>query len=180
MKTTSRLSAAVFAATTLGLLALVAVHNSPAYQAAAMDRLPAPASVPRSHARPVAAAETAYFVVQFPPEDWTFTILLTDTARIQEARDIVSGLQTDRVSVKGTIIKTPARYNAPWSYHLDPASIEFFQFAVEVCDAHPLYVEEHLQAACGAFLPGCLWCPYSSRVTAEVHLFEQFLPIIIR
>ena len=128
--------------------------------------------MPRSDTLPISTAETARFAVGFPPENWTFTILLTDTARILEARDIVRGLQTDRVSVKGTIIKSPARYNPPWSYHLDPASIEFFQFAVEVWDAHPLYVEEHLQEACGAFLPGCLWCPYSSRVVAEVQLIE--------
>jgi hypothetical protein len=173
-------SVAIFAATTLGLLAFLAVYKPPAHQAAAMDSLPAPAAAQRWHTLPVASAGTAFFVVGFPPEEWTFTIMLTDSARIQEARDIVNGVQTDRVSVIGKIVKAPAAYNPPWSYHLDPASIEFFQFATEVCDAHPVYVEEHLEEACGAFLPQCIWCPYASRVMAEVHLFKQLLPIIVK
>ena len=180
MKTAPKLPAAILAAITLGLLALLAISNNPAYEAAAMDRLPTPAVVHGSDTLPMTTAETAYFVVGFPPQDWTFTIMLTDTARIQEARDIIHGVQTDKVRVMGTIIKAPAFYNPHWSYHLDPASIEFFEVAVEVCDAHPLYVEEHLEEACGAFLPGCVWCPCASVVIAEVHLFAQFLPIVVK
>ncbi len=177
MSKAPKLSAAVLSAMALGLLALLAISNGPVYRAAARDG--PPAAAPGSHALAAATAETAYFQVGFPPEEWTFTILLTDTARIQEARDIVSGVQTDRVSVKGTIIKAPASYNPPWSYHLDPASIEFFDVAVEVCDAHPQYVEQHLQEACGAFLPGCMWCPFSSVVVAELLPFKQFLPVVV-
>lgn len=77
-----------------------------------------------------------------------------------------------KVRVMGTIIKAPVLYSPHWSYHLDPASIEFLELAVEICDAHPQYVEEHLEEACGAFLPGCVWCPCSSVVTREVGFFE--------
>jgi len=177
MSGSGKLSTAVLSAMALGLLALLAISDRPAHQAAAMDR--PPAAAPGPDALAVTTADTAYFQVGFPPEEWTFTILLTDTARIQEARDIVRGVQTDRVSVMGTIIKAPASYNPPWSYHLDPASIEFFDFAIEVCDAHPQYVEQHLQEACGAFLPGCVWCPYSSVVVAEMLPFKQFLPVVV-
>lgn len=180
MKTASKLSATAIVGISLGLLALMAASNNPAYQAAAMDRLPTPAGAHSSDTLPMTSAETAYFVVRFPPEDWTFTIMLTDTARIQEARDIIHGVQTEKVRVMGTIIKAPAFYNPHWSYHLDPASIEFFEVAVEVCDAHPLYVEEHLEEVCGAFLPGCVWCPCASVVIGEVHFFEQFLPIVVK
>lgn len=121
------------------------------------------------------SAETAYFKVGFPPDDVTFTIMLTDTVKMQEARDIVNGVQTDKVSVWGAIIKAPAFYNPHWSYHLDSASIEFFEFAIEVCDAHPQYVEEHLEEVCGALLPGCVWCPWSSVVMEEVHIPKQHL-----
>ncbi len=180
MKKPLGVSAAVLAAMMLGLFALLAIHYNPAYQAAAMDRAPTPVTAHRPDALSMTSAGTAFFVVGFPPEDWTFTIMLTDSVRIQEARDIISGVQTDRVSVIGRVVKAPASYNPPWSYHLDPASIQFFQFATEVCDAHPLYVEEHLEEACGAFLPQCIWCPYASRVVAEVHLYEQLLPIIMK
>jgi hypothetical protein len=40
--------------------------------------------------------------------------------------------------------------------------------AIEVCDANMMYVEDHLDEAGGAFLPGNHWCPWDSRVTREV------------
>ena len=49
-----------------------------------------------------------------------------------------------------------------------PNSISFFSQAIEVCDANMMYVEDHLDEACGAFLPGCHWCPWDSRLTREV------------
>ncbi len=125
--------------------------------------------------------EQAYFKVGFEGEaDLTFTILLTDAAKIQEARDIVQGVQTDAVSVLGTVVKTSVFYNPQWSYHLAPESVEFFENAVEVCDAHPQYVEEHLDEVCGAFLPGCTWCPWTSVVVEEVYMHRVFLPIVLR
>jgi hypothetical protein len=180
MRRSLRLAGGILAAVALGLLALLAIQNSSPYQAAAMNLAPMRDTSRHSDALATTDAASAYFVVGFAPEHWTFTILLTDSAKIQDARDIVNGVQTDRVSVMGTIVKAPAPYNPLWSYHLDPASIEFFQFAVEVCDAHPQYVEQHLQEACGAFLPHCVWCPYSSVIVAEMHLRELFLPIVMR
>jgi len=69
-------------------------------------------STTRSTARswgtaPVSSTEPAYFKIEFRPLTDTFIMMLTDAAKIQEARDIVTGVQTDTVSVMGTIIKTP-------------------------------------------------------------------------
>ncbi|WP_425580386.1 BP74-related protein [Streptosporangium amethystogenes] len=55
-----------------------------------------------------------------------------------------------------------------WSYHFDPATLGFFDVAIEVCDATMTYVEDHLDEAGGAFLPGNLWCPWSSKPVREV------------
>jgi len=180
MRSRLQLSAAIFGGLSMGLLALLSFSHPPAHQALTVDRLPTPARVLRADTLPMTTAEAAYFEVGFPPEDLTFIILLTDTARIEEARDIVRGVQTGKVGVMGNIINGPAFYNPPWSYHLDPASIQFFEIAVEVCDAHPLYVEQHLAEVCGAFLPGCVWCPCSSVVAAEVDVFPCFLPIVAK
>ena len=73
-----------------------------------------------------------------------------------------------RVHVLGIIVKSKASYNPDYSYHLDSDSIEFFHVAIEVCDAMPSYVEEKLDDVGGAFLPGNGWCPWTSRVTAEI------------
>lgn len=112
-----------------------------------------------------AALEEAYFEFTDSHED-LFVIRLTDPARIDEARDILDG--GPHRGVMGTIVKEPAPYNPAWSYHLEPDSITFFEFAVEVCDASIAYVEEHLNEVGGAFLPGNSWCPWSSELVREI------------
>ncbi|WP_232327477.1 BP74-related protein [Herbidospora yilanensis] len=97
-----------------------------------------------------------------------FVIELTDQARIDHARRILRGEEKNRVHVHGRIMKRPAAYNPGWSFHLDPTTIGFFEVAIEVCDATTQYVEDHLDEVCGAFLPGCHWCPWTSRLVSEV------------
>jgi hypothetical protein len=109
----------------------------------------------------------AYFAVEVF-SDPRFVIQLTKDDDIQHARDLVSGKDTSRPHVMGRIRKTTVDYNPGWSFHILPETISFFDFAIEVCDATTSYVEDHLDEACGAFLPGCYWCPWSSRVTEEV------------
>lgn len=119
---------------------------------------------------PARADGPVYFEVQGSTPRDTFVIALTDEAKIAHARRIVSGEEKDSVHVHGTIDPTAMRYNAPWSFHLAPDSIGFFAFAMEVCDAATSYVEEHLSEIGGAFLPGNHWCPWASRVIAEIEM----------
>jgi hypothetical protein len=134
---------------------------------------PVPAGRPITTTPPTKAVELpsaeAYFQFDYPPNPATFIFRLTDPDKIQEARDILSGQRPSR-HVMGTIVKVPVSYNPPWSYHLDPSSITFFDFAIEVCDAAIQQVELHLDEACGSFLPGCRWCPWGSRLIAEVSI----------
>ena len=120
-------------------------------------------------------AEWEYFTIVFPPSRDTFVIALSDPQRIAEARRIEQGLETRRIHVLGVITTTAADYNPGWSYHYEPDTIEFFETAIEVCDASPRYVEAHLAEVGGSFLPGRRWCPWSSRVASKV-----FLPLILR
>jgi hypothetical protein len=130
--------------------------------AIAMLALAAPAQAQRA-----AAATEAYF--EFTDITRSTAVLkLTDPAKIQHARELVSGATTDRPHVLGRIIKRPAPYNPRWSYHYSPETVDFFDFAIEVCDATMPYVEDRLDEAGGAFLPGLLWCPWSSRLVREV------------
>ncbi|GAA2724756.1 MULTISPECIES: calmodulin [Streptomyces] len=111
----------------------------------------------------------AYFVfTQRPGQVFVFEV--TDEEKIAHARKIVSGEETERVHVAGKIVKKKVSYNPDWDFHLDPASIQFFDQGIEVCDANMEYVEDHLDEACGAFLPGCQWCPWDSRVIRELSL----------
>ena len=122
-----------------------------------------------SFSAPAYAATPARFVFEYPPASDQFVIELTDESKIQQARNILNGTQKyDETHVVGRIIKRPASYNPKWSYQLEPASISFFNVAIEVCDAPIRYVEDHLDEAGGAFLPGGLWCPWNSRLVKEI------------
>ncbi|MBQ8103493.1 MAG: calmodulin [Afipia sp.] len=97
-----------------------------------------------------------------------FVVEITDEATIKKARAILSRRITESTSIRGVIVKTPKPYNRPWSWHLDPASIEFFGQAMEVCEASIVQVEKHLDEVGGAFLPHNNWCPWRSSLVEEV------------
>jgi hypothetical protein len=128
--------------------------------------------------------EQAYFKFDCPPYPQTFIIQLSDPELIDEARAMLAGIQPTR-HIMGQVVKQPTDYNLPWSYHLAPSTIQFFSAAIEVCDASILAVEENLDEVCGACLPGCMWCPWSSRLIEEVRppvgeTPRLYLPIISR
>jgi uncharacterized protein (TIGR03437 family) len=123
------------------------------------------AAAPASQAQ---TAPDAYFQLGFDGVSDTFVIRLTDPARIQTARNILSGTETQLRHVSGMVVKALAFYNVPWTYHFDPNSISFFSFATEVCDSSPRYVQQHLAEVGGALLPGNRWCPWGSKLIREV------------
>lgn len=98
-----------------------------------------------------------------------FVFRLDDERKITEARAILKNPASIKGHVQGTIVSSPAPYNPGWSFHLDPASIGFFEFQMEVCDSNVTYVEEHLDEIGGSFLPNSFWCPWSSKLAAEVY-----------
>jgi len=97
-----------------------------------------------------------------------FIFELKDEAQITHARNILSGKEKERVHVVGRIKKSSQPYNPTWSYHLDPATIDFFYVGIEIADATMQYVEDHLDEVGGAFLPGGVWGPWDSRLVREV------------
>ncbi|KGM30612.1 BP74-related protein [Inquilinus limosus] len=110
-----------------------------------------------------------YFAFEQPSSPGIeFIIQLNDEERIQKALDILSGKEKDAIHVHGRIVKRTQPYNPRFNFYLDPDTISFFEVAIEVCDANMMYVEDHLDEACGAFLPGCHWCPWDSKLTREV------------
>jgi hypothetical protein len=123
-----------------------------------------------AHAEPAKARadDAAYFVFRDITRS-EFTIRLTDPEKIQHARELLAGETAERPHVIGRIVKTPRDYNPQWSYHLNSDTIDFFDYAIEVCDATIPYTEDHLDEAGGAFLPGLYWCPWSSHLVREVN-----------
>ncbi|NTX02650.1 MULTISPECIES: calmodulin [Myxococcus] len=114
------------------------------------------------------ATATRFAFTQQSSPGTEFIIELTDDQTINHARKIISGEESNEIHVHGRIIKRTQPYNPKFSFHLDPTTIRFFSMAIEVCDANMVYVEDHLDEAGGAFLPGNHWCPWDSRLTREV------------
>ncbi|MFF4950940.1 BP74-related protein [Streptomyces chattanoogensis] len=113
--------------------------------------------------------ESAAYFVMTDVTGTEFVVRLTEPDKIQHARDLLSGATTSRPHLIGRIDRQPAPYNPHWSFHYLSDTVDFFDFAIEVCDATTPYVEDHLDEAGGAFLPGLMWCPWSSRLVREIH-----------
>ena len=49
--------------------------------------------------------------------------------------------------------------NAPWSWHIDPATVEFADMTTEVCDGLPEYVEDFT-------LTSNIYCPWGAQIVS--------------
>lgn len=63
--------------------------------------------------------------------------------------------------VAGRIVRGDGGFNAPWSWHLDPASIEVPQVAIELCDGRPSMVQGDLDYWADTVRT---YCPWAARV----------------
>lgn len=138
----------------VGVLALTLAQPSQAKEASG----PAPRA---------AAVAPAYFEMTDVTHS-SFIVKLVTEPQIEHARELLSGQTTDRPHLLGKIRKSTAPYNPRWSFHYVPETVDFFDYAIEVCDATVPYVEEHLDEAGGPFLPGLYFCPWSSELVKEV------------
>jgi len=114
---------------------------------------------------PPSSSAEAYF--RFTA-DGDFIIKLTDPARIAEAREILRDPTKPNRHVMGRVVPSRVNYNANWSYHIDPSSIVFFELSTEVCDASLSYLQQNLDQLGTSFLPGSIFCPWSSRLVEEI------------
>ena len=81
-------------------------------------------------------------VVTFEVADQgTYKIELVESADIQHVKDLMAGSEEGRIPV-GTIVRDDPSVNAPWSWHIDPMTLEFADMTIEVCDGLPEYVED--------------------------------------
>ena len=104
-------------------------------------------------------ADSAGTVVTFQVGDEQYRIELTDPADIAIARQLHAGQEAPRIP-NGLIVRgDDGGVNIGYSWHIDPASLEFADFTTEVCDGLPSYVED-------GTLTGDYFCPWSAEVIA--------------
>jgi len=74
-------------------------------------------------------------------EQGTYKIELITPEQIEHVRELMAGSEEGRIPV-GTIVRDDPSVNAPWSWHIDPTTLEFADATIEVCDGLPEYVED--------------------------------------
>ncbi len=85
-----------------------------------------------------------------------FRILVTDAELIAHVRALLAGGEEGRIP-NGLIVRGDPGVNAPWSWHIDPASLEFADMTIEVCDGLPSHVED-------GTLAGDRYCPWGAQI----------------
>lgn len=111
-------------------------------------------------AEPSADSSSGEVIVTFRTAgDEEFRILLTDADDVRMASRLLTG-EEEGLFPNGLIVRgDDAGVNAGYSWHIDPASVEFAQVATEVCDGRPSDVE-------AGTITGDYFCPWSAVVVA--------------
>ncbi len=115
----------------------------------------------------VAAAAIAFAVASQGPRnpvatfqvvDETYKIELATPELVAHAEALLAGESVSAIP-NGIVVRDDAGPNAPWSWHIDPATLEFADMTIEVCDGLPSYVEDEI-------VTSDRFCPWSAKVIA--------------
>jgi hypothetical protein len=88
----------------------------------------------------------------------TYRIELITPEQIRHVKDLMAGSEEGRIPL-GTIVRNDPSVNEPWSWHIDPTTLQFADNTTEVCDGLPEYVED-------GSLTSDVYCPWSAKVIA--------------
>ena len=90
------------------------------------------------------------------PGGETYRIELATPELQQHAQDLLDGKDVAAIPL-GTVVRDDPGVNKPWSWHIDPATLEFAEITIEVCDGLPSYVED-------GTVTSDQYCPWSAKV----------------
>ena len=90
--------------------------------------------------------------------DETYRIELATPELVDHARRLLDGEDIANIP-NGKIDRGSPSVNDPWSWHIDPATIEFADLTTEVCDGLPSAVED-------GSLTSEFFCPWDATVVA--------------
>ena len=110
-----------------------------------------------------AAGRTAGVIATFELNGDRFRVWAANPTAIQQLRKLQRDQPTENVPFPTGPIKRGAglrRHNAPWNWHFDPTRVRLTEVAIEVCDAEPAFVEDHI----GYFVNVVgRYCPWGAR-----------------
>jgi hypothetical protein len=106
-------------------------------------------------ADPISAPAVATFEVA---DSEQFKIELDTDELVEHARQLLEGESVAAIPL-GTVVRDDPGVNAPWTWHIDPATLEFADVTIEVCDGLPSFVED-------GTVTSDQYCPWSAKVIA--------------
>ncbi len=105
------------------------------------------------------AQNVATFTVQVGNEQ--FAVRVTDQPTFEQ---LSARMQSGKAGViLGRVAAGNGGFNGPWSWHLVPTTIQVADFAIELCDGTPSYVEAHRDEWIRTVRN---YCPWSAKVVA--------------
>lgn len=90
--------------------------------------------------------------------DETFKIELATPELVDHAQRLLAGEELPAIPL-GTVVRDDPSVNEPWSWHIDPSTLEFAFVTTEVCDGIPSFVED-------GTVTSDQYCPWSAKVIA--------------
>lgn len=102
------------------------------------------------HGHPVATFRVA--------DEESYRIELATPELVEHAQQLLAGEDVAAIPI-GTVVRDEPGPNAPWSWHIDPATLQFADLTTEVCDGLPSFVED-------GTVTSDQYCPWSAEVVA--------------
>ncbi|HWL01804.1 MAG TPA: hypothetical protein VNQ52_05450 [Microbacteriaceae bacterium] len=90
--------------------------------------------------------------------DETYRIELANPEVLEIAEQLLAK-EIPPMIPNGLVVRGDPGPNAPWSWHIDPASLEWADMTTEVCDGLPSFVED-------GTVTSEWYCPWSAEVIA--------------
>ena len=113
-------------------------------------------------ATPTPSADRLYGIATFEvagdPEE-TYRIGLATPELLEHAQRLAAGEEVAAIPVGRVVRGGDGGVNAPWTWYIDPATLEFADVTTEVCDGLPSFVERDEVTS-----PD--YCPWLTEVTA--------------
>jgi hypothetical protein len=91
--------------------------------------------------------------------DQHFRVRATDATTVA-ALEAMRATGANRI-VMGELVRGDGGFNSPWSWHLDPATVQVADQAIELCDGRPAMVEDDLDYWIDTVGQ---YCPWSAEV----------------
>lgn len=97
-----------------------------------------------------------------------FILRLADPDKVIEARQLLQDTAPTRFPV-GELRRGDGGFNTcgqyHWQWHIDPASVQFVEMAIELCDGRPSFIQERLDYWIDTVRT---YCPWSARLVREL------------